>query len=75
MKTMSKMVLLMGLVALLSTGCGKDDLTVPDFNNPSVEDLQTNPSPAGIAAAAQGLLFDTRNTVAGMVEDFNFQFL
>ena len=68
MKTMSKIVLLMGLVALLSTGCGKDDLTVPDFNNPSVEDLQTNPTPAGIAAAAQGLLFDTRNTVADMVQ-------
>jgi hypothetical protein len=68
MKSMSKSILVMGLVALLSTGCGKNDLTVPDFNNPSVEDLQTNPTPAGIAAAAQGLLFDTRLTVADMVK-------
>ena len=44
------------------------DLTVPDFNNPSVQDLQTNPTSAAIAAAAQGLLFDTRLTVADMVQ-------
>lgn len=68
MKSMSMRFLAVGLVALLSTGCGKDDLTVPDFNNPSVEDLQTNPTPAGIAAATQGLLFDTRLTVADMVQ-------
>ena len=54
-----------GLVATVFTAC---DLTVPDFNNPSVEDLQTNPTSAAIAAAAQGLLFATRLTAADMVQ-------
>ena len=36
------------------------DLTVPDYNNPSLEDLQTNPTPVKIAQAAQGLLVGTR---------------
>ena len=48
--------------ALLSviavSGCS--ELTVPDFNNSSIEDLATNPTPAKIAAAAQGLLVGTR---------------
>ena len=54
-----------GLVATVFTAC---DLTVPDFNNPSVQDLQTNPTSAAVAAAAQGLLFDTRLTAADMVQ-------
>ena len=36
------------------------DLTVPDYNNPSLEDLQNNPTPTKIAQAAQGLLVGTR---------------
>ena len=40
------------------TACS--DLTVPDYNNPSLEDLQTNPTPVKIAQAAQGLLVGTR---------------
>jgi hypothetical protein len=36
------------------------DLMVPDFNNPSLEDLQSNPTPGKIAQAAQGLLVGTR---------------
>ncbi len=54
-----------GLVATVFTAC---ELTVPDFNNPSVQDLQTNPTSAAVAAAAQGLLFDTRLTAADMVQ-------
>ena len=38
--------------------CG--DMTVPDFNNPSLEDLQNNPSPTTIRQAAQGMLFGAR---------------
>ena len=53
-----------GLFATVFTAC---ELTVPDFNNPSVEDLQNNPNTAAVAAAAQGLLFDTRLTAADMV--------
>ena len=43
---------------LLAGGCS--DLTVPDYNNPSLEDLQSNPTPNKIAQAAQGLLIGTR---------------
>jgi hypothetical protein len=43
---------------LVATSCG--DLLVPDFNNPSLEDLTSNPTSAKIAQAAQGLLVVTR---------------
>ena len=36
------------------------DLTVPDYNNPSLEDLQTNPTRLKIAQASQGLLVGSR---------------
>lgn len=36
------------------------DLTVPDYNNPSLEDFQNNPTPTKIAQGAQGLLVGTR---------------
>ena len=36
------------------------DLTVPDYNNPSLEDLTSNPTPTKIAQAAQGLMVGTR---------------
>ena len=54
-----------GLVTAHFAAC---DLTIPDYNNPSVEDLQTNPNRAALAAAAQGLLFDTRLTAGDMVQ-------
>ena len=38
--------------------CG--DLTVPDYNNPSLEDLESNPTPTTIRQAAQGLLVGAR---------------
>jgi hypothetical protein len=70
------------ILALMLVGCG-DDLLVPDFNNPSLEDLQNSPTPASIAAAATGLLvamrdeFDDRNgyvSLLGIVgrESYNF---
>lgn len=46
------------LSVIAASGCS--ELTVPDFNNSSIEDLSTNPTPAKIAAAAQGLLVGTR---------------
>ncbi|MGH7470154.1 MAG: RagB/SusD family nutrient uptake outer membrane protein [Longimicrobiales bacterium] len=69
------------MVPVLLAGCG-DDLLVPDYNNPSLEELQ-NPSPAIIAAAATGMLvgmrdeFDDRNgyiSLVGIVgrESYNF---
>ncbi len=45
---------------LLVSGAACSDLTVPDYNNPSLEDLQNNPTPTKIAQAAQGLLVGTR---------------
>lgn len=44
--------------ALVLCACG--DLTVPDFNNPSIEDLQAGASPTTIRQAAQGMLIGTR---------------
>ena len=46
------------LTAFTLVGCG--DLTVPDYNNPSIEALQGNPTPTTIAQAAQGMLIGSR---------------
>ena len=59
------------------------DLTVPDYNNADLNDLQNNPTRSGIATAATGLLvamrdeFDDRNgyvSLLGIVgrESYNF---
>jgi hypothetical protein len=45
--------------AIISGACGAD-LVVPDFNNPSIEDFTSSPTPTKIATAAQGLLIGTR---------------
>ena len=42
------------LAAVLVVASACSDLLVPDYNNPSLEDLQTNPTPTKIAQAAQG---------------------
>lgn len=54
------------LLVLSVPGCG--DLMVSDLNNPSVEDLNADPTPASIAAAAQGLMRATRDNTAAMVQ-------
>ncbi len=64
-RRMSRPVFTVGAVMAASTAC---DLTVPDYNNPGVEELQTNPSASLVAAAAQGLLFGTRIGAANMVQ-------
>ena len=46
------------LALLAFSACG--ELTVPDYNNTSIDDLRNNPTPAKIAQAAQGLLVGTR---------------
>jgi hypothetical protein len=43
---------------------GCDDLTVPDFNNPSIEDLQSNPTRTAVLTAATGLLEGARQNIA-----------
>lgn len=57
-------VLSLGLIGLLLGGCDSD-LNVPDYNNPSIEDLQNNPTPALVRAAATGLLIGARTNLAG----------
>lgn len=47
--------------ALLLAACG--DLTVPEYNNPSLEDLENNPTPAAVRAAATGLLIGARSNL------------
>jgi len=47
-----------GAVILVASAC--KDLLVPDYNNASLEDLTTNPTPTKIAQASQGLLVGTR---------------
>lgn len=67
------------IVALL-TAC---DLTVPDYNNADLNDLQNNPTRSGVATAATGLLvamrdeFDDRNGYVSLIgilgrESYNF---
>jgi hypothetical protein len=57
------------LLALLAVGAspGCKDLVAPDFNNPSIDDLQQNPTRAAAVAAATGLLIGARTNIA----DFN----
>lgn len=49
-------------VPLVLAGCG--DLTVPDFNNPSIEDLQTTPTRTAVVTATTGLLEGARQNIA-----------
>ena len=58
---MRHLTLLLGALAV--AGC--QDLTVPDFNNPSLEDIVDNPNRAKITAQAAGLLIGTRAVVSG----------
>lgn len=51
---------LIALIGALFVAGGCSDLNVPDFNNPSLEDLQANPTPTKIATATQGLMVGTR---------------
>ena len=49
-------------LALLAAGCA--DLNIPDFNNPSIGDLQNNPTRAGVVTATQGLFVGARANIA-----------
>ena len=53
---------------LLALGVGAcDDLTIPNYNDPSVENLTSNPTPATLAAAVQGLLDGQRDLTTARV--------
>jgi hypothetical protein len=55
-----RMIRMLAPAAALLMASACRDLVVPDFNNPSIDDLQFNPTPVKIAQAAQGLLVGTR---------------
>ncbi|HEU4628720.1 MAG TPA: RagB/SusD family nutrient uptake outer membrane protein [Gemmatimonadaceae bacterium] len=50
--------LLLAVGAVGAAGCS--DLTVPDYNNASLEDLETRPTPTTVAQAATGMLIGAR---------------
>jgi hypothetical protein len=50
------------LVLIAATAC--NELDVGDLNNPSLEELESNPTPAALNAAATGLLVGLRNGIA-----------
>ncbi|MGH7481232.1 MAG: RagB/SusD family nutrient uptake outer membrane protein [Longimicrobiales bacterium] len=52
------------MVALLAGGC-EEDFLVPDLNNPGLETLQENPTPAAVIDATQGLLIGARSGTSG----------
>lgn len=51
--------ILVAFLALGASACA-EDLVVPDFNNPGLEELQNNPTRAAVINAAQGLLITAR---------------
>lgn len=55
-----KITALTGL--LLAVGC--NTLDVPDLNNPGQDELEKNPTRAGVLAAATGMLFGSRAVIA-----------
>lgn len=59
---LKRTTLLVALGSVLLAGC--DDLTVPDYNNPSIEDLQSNPTRTGVVTATTGLLAGARFNLA-----------
>lgn len=60
--TMHRCLPLLLAGALLLGACG--DLTIPDFNNPSLEELQNNPTRVGVLTATTGLLIGARANIA-----------
>lgn len=55
---------LLGLALALGACSGKD-LDVPEYNNPSIEQLASNPTPEGIKAAAVGMQIDAKSDITG----------
>lgn len=64
---MNRRALLPLLAGALALGACDTELTVPNYNNPSISDLQSNPTNSGVLAATTGLLIGTRQEQAGYV--------
>lgn len=61
---MNRRALLPLLAGALALGACDTDLTVPNYNNPSISDLQNNPTNSGVLGAATGMLIGTRQDQA-----------
>jgi hypothetical protein len=59
MKTLSTV-----LIALLASSVAACDLDVPDLNNPSIDQLEKNPTRVTVSAACTGLIIGNRRNVA-----------
>ena len=57
----STLALLSGM--MIAGGAACTSLEAPDFNNPSIDELQENPTRAAAAAAATGLLIGARENI------------
>ena len=64
MKAIRGYALLLG--ALFLAAC-EDTFVVPDLNNPGLEGLEANPTPAGVIDAVQGLMIGARNGHTGQI--------
>jgi len=62
MTTMQRTLALLAVFAIAS-GAACTSLQAPDFNNPSIDELQENPTRAAAAAAATGLLIGARENI------------
>jgi starch-binding outer membrane protein, SusD/RagB family len=62
-RTGRKTLLAVLVGATLLAGCG--DLTVPNYNNPDIEQIQGSPTRAGVVSAATGLLIGGRANLTG----------
>ena len=62
MTTMQRTLALLAVFAIAS-GTACTSLQAPDFNNPSIDDLQENPTRTAAAAAATGLLIGARENI------------
>ncbi|MEX2526527.1 MAG: hypothetical protein WEA09_02720 [Gemmatimonadota bacterium] len=60
-------VIVAGILLMGGLAACDDNLTVPNLNNPSKEDLTSAPSKSVLAAAVQGIISGQRGLKAGMV--------
>jgi starch-binding outer membrane protein, SusD/RagB family len=56
-RSILKTLVAAGVMSLAACG----DLTVPDFNNGQLDDLETSPTPTAIRQAVQGMVFGARS--------------
>ncbi|HEX6746465.1 MAG TPA: RagB/SusD family nutrient uptake outer membrane protein [Longimicrobium sp.] len=49
--------------ALALGACSGSDLDIPQYNNPSIEELENNPTPEGIKAAAVGMQINAKANI------------